>query len=267
MPADPILDLAVLLDLVLDFLQREQPALQSRKLALEHLQTVDGGAALPIQSLPRCLELGEQRFLAGKLGTALRQFLREARQPLRIGCDQISQLGEQSFLALLQPLQRLARMFEVRLFHLERLLGLRDALAPAGNPSLKQAGLLLRLLQLELLLGEFAPGLLQSGSRLLEPRFPGPERLVLLHPVLPPGVALRAKLRKLRVEALAGIGNEAYFGFKAGKGGGGAGEVPLRGGEGGPPNGGVFPRPLQARARFPPPRPLRPQRRRRGPQF
>src|ERR1041385_8038216 len=145
MPTDPILDLAVLLDLVLDFLQREQPALQSRKLALEHLQTVDAGAALPIQSLPRRLELGEQFFLA-----------------------------------LLQPVERLARMFEVRLFHLECLLGLRDALALAGNPSLKQAGRLLRLRQLQLFLGEFSPGLLQSGSRLLEPRFPGPERLVLL---------------------------------------------------------------------------------------
>src|SRR2546423_5889035 len=245
MPADPILDLAVLLDLVLDFLQREQPALQSRKLALEHLQTVDGGAALPIQSLPRCLELGEQRFLAGKLGTALRQFLREARQPLRSGCAQISQLGEQSFLALLQPLQRLARMFEVRLFHLERLLGLRGALALPGNPSLTQAGLLLRLRQLELLLGEFAPGLLQSGSRLLEPRFPGPERLVLLHLVLPPGVALRAKLRKLRVEALAGIGNEADFGFKAGKSRGGPREVPLCGPRGGPPSVVALPRPPQ----------------------
>src|SRR5436190_10734247 len=256
MPADPILDLAVLLDLVLDFLQREQPALQRRKLALEHLQTVDAGAALPIQSLPRCLELGEQRFLAGKLGTALRQFLREARQPLRIGCDQISQLGEQSFLALLQPLQRLARMFEVRLFHLERLLGLRDALAVAGNPSLKQAGLLLRLRQLELLLDEFAPVLLQSGSRLLEPRFPGPERLVLLHLVLPPGVALRAKLRKLRVEALAGIGNEAYFGFKAGNVGVDAVEFPLRGGECVPRSVVLYPRLLELALDFAQPRGL-----------
>src|SRR5256886_8959334 len=227
MPADPILDVAVLLDLVLDFLQREQPALQSRKLALEHLQTVDAGAALPIHSLPRCLELGDHGFLAGKLGTALRQLLPEARQQLSIGFDQISPLGEQSFLALLQPLQRLARVFEVRLFHPERLLGLRDALALAGNPSLKQAGRLLHLRQLELLLGEFAPGLLQSGSRLLEPRFPGPERLVLLDLALPPGVALCAKLCKLRVEALAGIGNEAYFGFKAGNVGVDAVELPL----------------------------------------
>src|ERR1041384_4439935 len=200
MPTDPILDLAVLLDLVLDFLQREQPALQSRKLALEHLQTVDAGAALPIQSLPPRLELGEQCFLAGKLGTALRQFLREARQQLRIGCDQISPLREQFFLALLQPLERLARMFEVRLFHLECLLGLRDALALAGNPSLKQAGRLLRLRQLQLLLGEFSPGLLQSGSRLLEPRFPGPERLALLGLAFPPpgAPARRATPRRRR---------------------------------------------------------------------
>src|SRR5947207_420358 len=147
MPADPILDLAVLLDLVLDFLQREQPALQRRKLALEHLQTVDAGAALPIQSLPR-------------------------------------------------------------------------------------------------------------GSRLLEPRFPGPERLALLHLVLPPGVALRAKLRKLRVEALAGIGNEVYFGFKAGNVGVDAVEFPLRGGECVPRSVVLYPRLLELALDFAQPRGL-----------
>src|SRR5712691_10523701 len=228
MPTDPILDLAVLLDLVLDFLQREQPALQSRKLALEHLQTVDAGAALPVQGLPRCLELGEQRFLAGKLGTALRQLLREAYQQLRIGCNQLGPLGEQFLIALLKPLQRLACMFEVRLFHLERLLGLGDALALARDPSLEQAGRVLRLRQLELLLGVFAPRLLQSVSRVLEARFPGQPRIALLDLALPPGVALRAKLRKLRVETLPGIGHEAYFGFKAGDVGVDAVELPLR---------------------------------------
>jgi hypothetical protein len=90
--------------LVLDFLQREQPALQGRKLALEHLQTVDAGAALPVQGFPRCFELGEQRLLAGKLGAALRQLLRESHQQLCIGRGQLGPLGEQSLLALLQPL-------------------------------------------------------------------------------------------------------------------------------------------------------------------
>ena len=134
---------------------------------------------------------------------------------MRIGCDQLGPLGEQSLLALLQPLQRLAGMLEVRLLHLERLLGLCDALALAGDPSLEQAGRLLRFRQLELLVCELAPGLLQGVSRLLEARLPGPERLVLLDLTPPPGVALRAKLRKLRLEALPGIGNEAYFRFKA----------------------------------------------------
>src|SRR5436190_1502538 len=109
MPADPILDLAVLLDLVLDFLEREQPALERRKLALEQLQTVDARAALSVQGLPRGFELGEQRLLAGELGAALRQLLHELRQQLRIGRDQLGALGEQSLLALLQALQRLAR--------------------------------------------------------------------------------------------------------------------------------------------------------------
>src|SRR5437879_3701294 len=134
MPADPILDPAVLLDLVLDFLQGEQPALQGRKLAL----------------------------------------------------------------------------------------------ALARDPPLEQADRLLRLRQLDLLLGVFAPGLLQSVSRLPEARFPGQARVALLNLALPPGVALRAKLRKLRVETLPGIGYEAYFGFKAGDIGVGAVELPLR---------------------------------------
>src|SRR6267378_5388813 len=228
MPADPILDGAVLLDLVLDFLQCEQPALQSRRLALEQLQAVDAGAALTIQGFPRGLELGEQRFLPGKLSAALRQLLREAHQQLRIGRGQLGPLGERSLLALLQPLQRLACMFEVRLFHLERLLGLSDALALASDPSLDQAGRLLRLRQLDLLLGVFAPGLLQSVSRLAEARFPGQARLALLNLALPPGVALRAKLRKLRVETLSGLGYEAYFGFKTGDVGVDAVELPLR---------------------------------------
>src|SRR6266446_1886647 len=228
MPTNPILDFAVLLDLVLDFLEREQPALEGRKLALEHLQTVDARAALPVQGLPRRFELGEQRFLAGKLGSALRQLLRQAHQQLRIGYNQLGPLGEQSFLALLQPLQGLARMLEVRLFHLERLLGLSDALALARDPSLEQAGRLLRLRQLDLLRGVFAPGLLQSFSRLPQARFASQARVALLNLALPPGVALRAKLRKLRVETLPGIGYEAYFGFKAGDVGVDAVELPLR---------------------------------------
>src|SRR6266851_5119028 len=166
MPTNPILDFAVLLDSVLDFLEREQPALQGRKLALEHLQTVDARAALPVQGLPRRFELGEQRFLAGKLGSALRQLLRQARQQLRIGCNQLGPLGEQSFLAL-------------------------------------------------------------------------------LHLALPPGVALRAQLRKLRVETLPGIGYEAYFGFKAGDVGVDAVELPLRRAQCVPRSVVLCPRPLE----------------------
>src|SRR6266481_2122091 len=115
-----------------------------RMKALAQLQTVDAPAALPVQGLPRGFELGEQRFLAGELGTALRQFLRQMRAQLRVGRDQLGAFGEQLLLALLQPLQRLAGVREVCLFHLERLLGLCDALAFARDPSLQQARRLLR---------------------------------------------------------------------------------------------------------------------------
>src|SRR3989442_3274704 len=256
MPADPILGPGVLLDLVLDFLQGEQPALRGRKVALEHLQTVDARAAPPVQGLPRRFELDEQRFLAGKLGSALRQLLRQAHQQLRIGYNQLGPLGEQSFLALLQSLQRLARMLEVRLFHLERLLGLSDALAFARDPSLEQAGRLLRLRQLDLLLGVFAPGLLQSVSRLPEARFPGQARVALLNLALPPGVALRAKLRKLRVETLPGIGYEAYFWFKAGDVRVDAVELPLRCAQCVPPSVVLCPRLLENALEFAQPRGL-----------
>src|SRR5881628_6203 len=120
-------------------------------------------------------------------------------------------------------------MLEVRLFHLECLLGLGDALALTRDPSLEQTGRLLRLRQLDLLLGLFASGSLQSVSRILEARLPGEPRIALLDLALPPGVALRAKLRNLRVEALPRIGHEAYFRFKAGDVGVDAVELPLRG--------------------------------------
>src|SRR6266849_7257095 len=256
MPTNPGLDLAVLLDLVLDFLQREQLALQGRELALEHLQTVGARAALQVQGLPRRFELGEQRSLAGKLGTALRQLLREAPQQLRIGCDQLGPLGEQSLLALLKPLQRLARMFEVRLFHLERLFGLGDALALARDPSLEQAGRLLRLRQLDLLLGVLAPCPLQSVSRLLEARFPGQPRIALLNLALPPGIALRAKLRELCVETLPGLRHEAYFGFKPGDVGVDAVELALCGGECVPRSVVLCPRLLKMALDFAQPRGL-----------
>jgi len=119
--------------LVLYFLQREQPALQGRELALEQLQTVDATRGAAVQGLPRAFRAGEQPFLAGELGPTLRQFLRQMQAQLRIGRDQLGALGEQLLLALLQPLQRLAGVCEVRLFHLKRLLGLGDALALARD--------------------------------------------------------------------------------------------------------------------------------------
>jgi len=110
-------------------------------------------------------------------------------------------------------------------------LGLCDALAFARDPSLQQARRLLRLRQLLLLVGEFAPGSLQSVSRLLETRLTGAQRLALLELALQSGVALPAKLRKLRVETLPRIGHEANFGFKPGDIGVDAVELPLGGGE------------------------------------
>src|SRR5260221_4862926 len=87
---------------------------------------------------------------------------------LRVGRVQLGAFGEQLLLALLQPLQPLAGVREVSLFHLERLLGLNDALGFARDPSLQQARRLLRVRQLELLFGELGPGSLQSVSRILE---------------------------------------------------------------------------------------------------
>src|SRR6266853_5170564 len=147
-------------------------------------------------------------------------------------------------------------MFEVRLFHLECLLGLGDALALARDPSLEEAGRLLRLRQSDLLLGVFAPGLLQSVSRLLEARFAGQPRIALLNLALPPGFALRAKLRKLRIETLPGIGHEAYFGFKAGDVGVDAVELPLRGAQRVPRSVVLCPRLLDMALDFAQPRGL-----------
>src|SRR5258708_40183110 len=101
------------------------------------------------------------------------------RAQLRVGRDQLGAFGEQLLLALLQPLQRLTGVREVCLFHLERLLGLCDALAFARDPSLHQARSLLRLRQLLLLAGELAPGSLPSVARLLATRLAGTQRLAL----------------------------------------------------------------------------------------
>src|SRR5438552_15775115 len=136
-------------------------------------------------------------------------------------------------------------MFEVRLFHLESLLGLGDALALTRDASLEQSRRLLRLRQFDLLVCVLAPGLLQSVARLLKARLPGEPRIALLDLALPPGVSLRAKLRKLRVEALPGIGHEAYFGFKAGDVGVDAVEFPLRSAQGVPRSIVLCPRLLQ----------------------
>ncbi len=102
----------------------------------------------------------------------------------------------------------------MRLFHLERLLCLGNALALARDPSLQQLEGLLHLRHLGLFLGQPGPRSLQVLARLLEFRLPGFCRFPQLGVVLPPGVALRPQLGKLRFEALARVGHEANFRFQ-----------------------------------------------------
>src|SRR6266702_2946759 len=102
----------------------------------------------------------------------------------------------------------------MRLFHLERLLCLGNALALARDPSLQQLEGLLHLRRLGLFLGQRGPRSLQVLARLLEIRLPGFCRFPPLGVVLPPGVALRPQLGKLRFEALARVGHEANFRFQ-----------------------------------------------------
>ncbi len=111
--------------------------------------------------------------------------------------------------------------------------------------------------QLELLVGEFAPGSLQSVSRLLETHLTGAQRLALLELALQSGVALPAKLRKLRVETLPRIGHEAYFCFEPGDIGVDAVEVPLGDGERVPRSVVLRAGPLEIALDFAQPRSLR----------
>src|SRR5262249_26140559 len=128
-------------------------------------------------------------------------------------------------------LKGLVRVSEVRLLDLERLLGLGDALALARDPALKQPHRLLRLRKLCLLLREPAPRLVQALARRREPSLPVAKRLALLDLVLAAGVALRAGLRELGLDSLAGFRDEADLGLDPGHVGVGAVELALRGRE------------------------------------
>src|SRR2546428_1756823 len=195
------------------------------------LQPVRRGLSVLFQGRACRLDLGEQRLLAQKLGAALGELLLQARPQLGIGGNQLGALGEQPFLAALQPLQRLSRVSEMRLLQLERLLCLRNALALARESSLQQPEALLHLRQLGLFLGKLAPRLLQAFARLLEFRLPGLCRFLQLGAVLLPGVLLRPQLGKLRFEALARISHEANFCFQPRHVGVGPIELALRGTE------------------------------------
>src|SRR5216117_671969 len=225
---DPVLNLAVFLDLTLDFLECGELSLQRGDLAFEGLQAVAPSPASLVHGGARRLELPEQRLLARELAAALSQLSGEPRQRFGIGRDQLALLGQQLLPALLQRLQRLVRMSEVRLLDLEGLLGLGDALALARDPTLEQAHALLRLRQLDLLLGEIALRRLQRLARLRQPGFPAAVRFPLFDLVASAGVALRAHLRKLRFESLARIRDEAHFGLDARNVGVGAVELALR---------------------------------------
>src|SRR5207247_8443899 len=100
------------------------------------LQAVAPSPASLVHGGARRLDLPEQRLLARELAAALSQLSGEPRQRFGIGRDQLALLGQQLLPAVLQRLQRLVRMSEVRLLDLEGLLGLGDALALARDPTL-----------------------------------------------------------------------------------------------------------------------------------
>jgi len=125
------------------------------------------------------------------------------RAQLRVGRDQLGAFRRAaSPRAAPNPATSCRQCARCACFHLDACSGLCDALAFARDPSLQQARRLLRLRQLLLLVGEFAPGSFQSVSRLLETRLTGAQRPRCSSSLCSPVVALRAKLRKLRIETL-----------------------------------------------------------------
>src|SRR5882672_4010863 len=228
-PVDPIMDLAVFLDLALDLLERAERALQQRELALEDLLGVAVRPTPLLDYRARLLELRKQRFLPRQLGAALSQVPAQPRHRLGVRDNELRALGEQPLAALLQGLERLVGVGEVRLLDLEGLLRLRDALALARDPSHQQPQRLLGLRQLRLLFGQPALRLVQVVARRRQLLLPGAQGLALVELALLAGVALRADLGELRLKPLPGVGDEADLGFEARDVGVGAVELALRG--------------------------------------
>src|SRR5262249_33344826 len=214
-PLDPVVDLAVLLDLALDLLERGELPLEQRQLALQRLQGLGARSAPLLDVRPGVLELVEQGFLARQLGAALRELPAQPLHRLSVGRGQLCLLGEELLAALLERLQRLVRVCEVRLLDLEGLLRLRDALAFAGDAAHQQPHRLLDLRELRLLLGEPAPRLLPPVARFLAARFPAGQGLALVELALLARVALAADLRELGFEPLPRVGDEADLGLEA----------------------------------------------------
>ncbi len=157
-PVQPGLDPAILLDLALNPLQRQEPAVQSGELALQGLQLFHRRLAPFVHRRARGLELVQQSLLPRQLGAALVQLLSHARKRLRIGRDELGAFRQRALLALLQRLQRLAGVGQMRLLHLEGLFRLGDEFALAAEPALKCSESLLGQRQPGLLLDEPEPG-------------------------------------------------------------------------------------------------------------
>src|SRR5262249_33122638 len=153
------------------------------------------------------LEIGEQGLLARELGAALRELPAQPIHGSRLGRGELGLFGDQLLAPLLQRLQRLVGVGEVRLPDLEGLLRLGDALALARDAAHEEPYPLLRLRQPRLLVGELAPRRIQLVARLLKARFPAPQGLALVELALLARVSLAADLGKLRLEALAGVGD------------------------------------------------------------
>src|SRR5882724_2180620 len=228
MPVDPVLDLAVFLDQALDFLERREVPFEGGQLAFQRLKRVGSRPAPLLGRGARGFELREQRFLPRKLAAALSQLLSQPRHRFAVGRRELALLGQQLLAALLQGLERLVGVREVRLLDLERLLGLGDALPLSGDSPHEQAHRLLRLGQPGLLLHELPLRVLQRAPRLGQPGFPSAQGFALIELAALAGVALGAHLRELRLQALPGFRDVPDLGLQAGNVGVGAVELALR---------------------------------------
>ncbi len=214
MAREPVLDLPVFFDAILDLPERREAPVEHALLALQRLQALQrfGACGFPPGQIGR--QARERLAACGEGGRQPGDLRRDFGESLRLRLREALPLADQPFLPRFELGQGLPRVREMRLLDLEGLLGPRDGGARLGHPRLLVP------------VGRFEVGELRAlgFDPLVRRREAGPRRLLAVHPHgarvgqlggTPLGFGeLRNQRARLRVEPLARLGNETDLGLE-----------------------------------------------------